>query len=139
MPRGKPRKIIVDTNIWISFLIGKELQYLKDLILDEKVKIITCDQLLSEIRIVTSRENLRKYFDREKVEDFLTLLEILGKRVSVDKIESYCRDPKDDFLLALSKESRAHYLITGDKDLLELKTHGKTRILTAREFRDILP
>lgn len=138
MPREKPRKIIVDTNIWISFLIGKELQYLKDLILDEKIKIITCDQLINEIRLVTSRESLRKYFDKEKVGDLLTLLEILSRRVNISIIESHCRDPKDDFLLALSRESRAHYLITGDKDLLELKKYGKTKILTVRQFRDVM-
>lgn len=108
------------------------------MILDEKVKIITCDQLINEIRLVTSRESLRKYFDKEKVGDLLTLLEILSKRVNIGVIESHCRDPKDDFLLALSKESRAHYLITGDKDLLELKIYGKTKILTVRQFRDIM-
>lgn len=53
MPSQKPSRIIIDTNIWISFLIGKELQYLKDLIVSEKVRIITTDQLLTEIRLVT--------------------------------------------------------------------------------------
>ncbi len=32
MPSQRPSKVIVDTNLWISFLIGKELQNLKDLI-----------------------------------------------------------------------------------------------------------
>ena len=63
MPSQKPSKIIIDTNIWISFLIGKELHYLKDLIVNEKVKIITTDQLIDEIRLVTSRDKLKKYFN----------------------------------------------------------------------------
>lgn len=55
MPNPKPSKVIIDTNIWISFLIGKELQYFKDLITSNRVKIILTDQLLDEIRLVTSR------------------------------------------------------------------------------------
>lgn len=54
MPRQKPNKVIIDTNVWISFLIGKELQDLKDLIVSEKVKVITTDQLINEIRFATS-------------------------------------------------------------------------------------
>ncbi len=38
MPSQKTSKIIIDTNVWISFLIGRELQDLKELIVNEKVK-----------------------------------------------------------------------------------------------------
>ena len=45
-----------------------------------------------------------------------------------------CRDPKDNFLLALSVDGNATHLLTGDKDLLILKKFGKTRILTVTEY-----
>ncbi|MBU1820688.1 MAG: putative toxin-antitoxin system toxin component, PIN family, partial [Bacteroidetes bacterium] len=45
-----------------------------------------------------------------------------------------CRDPKDNFLLALAKDGNATHLITGDKDLLVLKTMGETQILTIAEY-----
>jgi putative PIN family toxin of toxin-antitoxin system len=136
MPSQKPSKIILDTNVWISFLIGKELQDLKDLIVSEKVKVITTDQLINEIRLVTSRDKLKKYFNQEKVSDLISLLDILADKVKIKKIDKICRDPKDDFLLALSKESRANYLITGDKDLLDIKVYGRTKILTVRQFKE---
>jgi putative PIN family toxin of toxin-antitoxin system len=136
MPSQKPSKIILDTNVWISFLIGKELQNLKDLIVSEKVKFITTDQLINEIRLVTSRDKLKKYFNQEKVSDLISLLDILADRVKIKKIAKICRDPKDDFLLALSKESRANYLITGDRDLLDIKVYGRTKILTVRQFKE---
>jgi hypothetical protein len=47
MPSQRPSKVIIDTNLWISFLIGKELQNLKDLIIEEKVRLITTDQLIT--------------------------------------------------------------------------------------------
>lgn len=134
MPKQKPNKVIIDTNIWISFLIGKELQYFKDLITSNKIKIVITDQLLDEIRLVTSRPKLKKYFDQDKVSDLIVLLEIISDKVKLKKIERICRDPKDDFLLALAKQSKANYLITGDKDLLTLKTHGQAYIVSPKDF-----
>lgn len=137
MPKQKPNKVIIDTNIWISFLIGKELQYFKDLITSNKIKIVLTDQLLDEIRLVTSRPKLKKYFDQGKVSDLITLLEIISDKITLKKIEKICRDPKDDFLLALAKQSKANYLVTGDKDLLTLNMYGKTSIVSPKEFDKI--
>jgi len=138
MPGQKTGKIIIDTNVWISFLIGRELQDLKDLIVNEKVKIITTDQLISEIRLVTSRDKLKKYFNQDNVSDLISLLDILSDKVKINKIDRICRDPKDDFLLALSRKSRANYLITGDNDLLDLKVYGRTKIVTVKEFKEMI-
>ena len=139
MPREKASRIIIDTNVWISFLIGKELQNLKYLILNDKVKIILTDQLINEIKLVTSRDKLKKYFDQDKVTELISLLEILTDKVKLSKIDKICRDPKDDFLFALSKESKANYLITGDKDLLDIRVYGRTRIVTVKQFKEKVP
>jgi putative PIN family toxin of toxin-antitoxin system len=136
MPSQKPSKVIIDTNLWISFLIGKELQNLKDLIVTEKIQLVTTDQLLNELKIVVARPKLQKYFDHEKVTELISLLDIVSEKVKIKKIEQICRDPKDDFLLALSKESKANYLVTGDKDLLEIRIYGRTEILTVKKFKD---
>jgi len=136
MPSQRPSKVIIDTNLWISFLIGRELQNLKDLIVNEKIRLVTTDQLINELRIVSSREKLKKYFDQEKVTELISLLDIVGEKVKIKKIEQICRDPKDDFLLALSKESKADFLITGDKDLLEIGIYHRTEILTVKKFKE---
>jgi predicted nucleic acid-binding protein len=81
---------------------------------------------------------LRKYFPQEKVQDFINLLRIISSQHSIKVIEPVCRDRKDDFLLALSKETKADYLITGDNDLLSIQKFGKTRIVAANEFDKII-
>jgi hypothetical protein len=49
------------------------------------------------------------------------------------------RDPRDDFLLALSEAAKADLLVTGDKDdLLSLERHGSTAIVTAASFGQTL-
>ncbi len=48
-----------------------------------------------------------------------------------------CRDPKDNMLLECCFESKAHILISGDKDLLSIKDLPfKLKILTPRKFMD---
>jgi len=136
MPSQKPSRVIVDTNLWISFLIGRELQNLKDLLISNRIQLITSDQLIHEVKLVVARPKLEKYFSHDKVSEFLSLLEIISLKFDIKDVEKVCRDPKDDFLLALAKRSKANFLITGDKDLLEIGQYGRTEILTARKFRD---
>ena len=48
---------------------------------------------------------------------------VSGATVVVPKRKlAICRDPEDDMLLECSKAAHADILITGDKDLLELKS-----------------
>jgi predicted nucleic acid-binding protein len=49
-------------------------------------------------------------------------------------IESLCRDPSDDYLLALAKTAEADLLVTRDEDLLVLKKYSKTEIVHVAEF-----
>jgi uncharacterized protein len=45
-----------------------------------------------------------------------------------------CRDPKDDKFLALAVNGEAHYLISGDKDLLVMHPFRNIAIITADEL-----
>jgi len=48
---------------------------------------------------------------------------------------SLCRDPEDNMLLECCLESRANFLVTGDKDLLDLRDLPfDLRVLTPRQF-----
>jgi len=44
---------------------------------------------------------------------------------------------KDNFLLALARDGNADYLITGDKDLRDMKVFEKTKIVTLNEFESL--
>ena len=55
-------KVIFDTNVWISFLIGKRLSGIRQYISGGRIQIVTTDLLLREIKEVTGRKKLRKYF-----------------------------------------------------------------------------
>jgi uncharacterized protein len=134
MPESKPFKVIIDTNLWISFLIGKQLASLKTLLVEEIIKPIFSQQLLEEITLVTQRPKLKKYFAPEKVADLMVFLREVGLFVEIESNVLICRDSKDNYLLSLAKDSQADYLITGDQDLLILKDFEGTTILSYQDF-----
>ncbi len=131
---SKSIKVIFDTNVWISFLIGKHLARIKHHISDGSIVIVITDQLITEIETVTKRKNIRKYFPEESVKELIELLETIAEKVEIKPIHSISRDPKDNFLLDLIDFSNADYLVTGDKDLLEHNPFKTAQILTPSEF-----
>ncbi len=56
--------------------------------------------------------------------------------IEVESIVAFCRDPNDNFLLALAQDGKAVYLFTGGKDLLELVKYGSTKIKIISSFVD---
>lgn len=136
--KNRGARIIIDTNVWLSFLIGKRLSRLQSLIQNEAVQLIVSEQLLEELQLVTSREKLQKYFDKTAVSQLISLLNIMAEKFNPAPNQSLCRDPKDNFLLDLISESKAEYLITGDKGLLGLDPFLTARILSPSDFEDLL-
>ena len=135
---AKNIKVIFDTNVWISFLIGKRLSFIKNYISNGQITIVTTEQLLKEIKKVTSRERLQKYFPQESVIELLQLLESIAEKVKIEPTHFINRDPKDNFLLDLIDFSKADYLVTGDKDLLVHNPFKSATILTPANFEKVL-
>ncbi|MBK8949262.1 MAG: putative toxin-antitoxin system toxin component, PIN family [Flavobacteriales bacterium] len=134
MQRARLR-LVVDTNVLISWLIGKRLRELDVLLVAERFQLCFSTRALAELAEVTRRSKMRKYFTLPRAEENI---ERLGRVALVLKREPrvipICRDAKDDFLLALAKAAKADLLVTGDEDLLVLKKYGRTRIVTPGEF-----
>lgn len=134
MPKSKSVRIVIDTNLWVSFIISKRLDVLDALILSERSRVLFSLELIQEIQTTVSKPKLRKFFSRNSIEEMLLVFDPYIELVEITSTVAACRDPKDDFLLALAKDGRAHYLITGDKDLLSLGKFEQTAIVTFSEF-----
>ena len=136
--QNKNSRVIFDTNVWISFLIGKRLSSIKNLISNGQISIIITQQLLDEINDVTSRERIKKHFQKQTVQEFIELLKNIAEHIDIVPTHFISRDPKDNFLLDLIDFSKADYLVTGDKDLLEHTPFKTAIILTPAAFEDII-
>lgn len=135
---NKSIKVIFDTNVWIGFLIGKRLTKIKQYISNRGITIVITNQLFTEIKTVTSRPKLKKYFPQQSVQELIELLETVAQNVEVKPTHFICRDLKDNFLLDLIDYSKADFLVTGDKDLLALNPFKTAQILSPLEFEEQL-
>jgi putative PIN family toxin of toxin-antitoxin system len=127
-------KVIVDTNIWISFLIGKSLKGLQEHIDSETIQIITCDEQIQELITVFRKPKIKKYFSPQQINDFFDLFDELSLNIAIKTKIYACRDAKDNYLLSLAIDSNADYLITGDIDLLILTSIENTNIIKFIDF-----
>lgn len=127
-------KIILDTNLWISFLISKKFNQLDKLIETNRITFIFSVELIQEFIDVASRSKFNRYFSKSDVNRILELINKYGRIIDVESDIKLCRDEQDNFLLNLAKDSGANFLITGDADLLELKEISSTKIVTFKEF-----
>src|SRR4030042_4741104 len=132
MQKSKTIKVIIDTNLFVSFLIGKQLQGLKGLLINFRLELIFAEQNIQELRIVTQRPKFIKYFKAEDMNDLIELIKAIGQIYTIDKVPNICRDPKDNYLLELARKGKADYLVTGDTDLLEIGKYKGTKIVTIK-------
>ena len=128
MPVQKDR-IIIDTNLWISFLLTKNFTGFDKIISARKIILLFSLELLDEIV-----EIFRKYFSLDDIESLLIKIKNRSEFINIISVVNDCRDPKENFLLSLSIDGDATHLITGDKDLLVLGNYGTTKILTIAEY-----
>ena len=136
MPKSKPLKLIIDTNLWVSFIISNKQSILDPFLLNEEARLLFSTELITEIQETIKKPRLKKYFGTNALEEMLSTLEPFIDLIQVESNVTVCRDPKDNFLLALAKDGKADYLLTGDKDLLDLVKFGKTKIKTITAFID---
>ena len=133
-------RLILDTNILISALLSPlgAPAHLLDAWERKRFTLVACDALIAELRDVAGRP-----FFRARLRASVAELLAAGLR----DFSCFCRDlpsgsvapdPKDSFLLALAEASQSEFLVTGDKELLSLKQHRSTRIVTPAAMIEIL-
>ena len=129
-------KIVLDANVIIAAFAARGLcESIMEVCLSEH-EIALSDDLLDEIL-----RNLRL-----KIKLPVNIVDNIGEllhehanfSVPVFLPSHICRDPDDIKVLGLAVASNADYIVTGDKDLLVLKSFQGIPILNPRQFSDIL-
>jgi putative PIN family toxin of toxin-antitoxin system len=132
--QNKVSRIIIDTNLWISFLITKDFAKLDQIIFSRLGILIFSQELLAEFLEVARRPKFRRFFSLADIEEILETINEYAAFVKVYTKVEVCRDLKDNFLLSLAIDGNADFLLTGDKDLLIKRRFGKTTIITISDF-----
>ena len=127
-------RAVFDTNVLVAAFVAEGI--CSKLLMRGRKKqfhLIVCPVILREFDRV-----LIKKFSATRNETRSALRIVSETAHSVvhpsQSVQSVCRDPDDNAILACALEARADYLVTGDEDLLELKVFKGIRIVTPRDF-----
>lgn len=133
-------KVIIDTNLWISFLIGHQTQVVRRMLTDLRFDVYVCERLIEEIRDVASRDKIRKRVTPADVEDLLSIIHAFCQFVTIqtEVSPSALRDPKDLYLLALAETIDADYIVSGDADLTDIGQYQLTKIIKLADFKAMM-
>lgn len=128
-------KVVLDTNVLISaFAFGGKPQEIFLLVIEGKLQGVTSRVLLAEFLDVVSKK-----FPIKKEELSFTEQQIKEKFIFVQpkKALHIVRDEDDNRVIEAAIEGGCDYIITGDKELLELGIFRKIRIITSDQFLKI--
>lgn len=133
-------KVIFDTNLWISFLIGHQTQLVRQMLTDLRFDVYVCSRLIEEICDVASRDKIRKYVSEKDKDDLIAIINAFCQFaiVEAEVAPTAIRDPKDLYLLALADTIDADYIVSGDADLTDLGKHNRTRIMKLVDFKTMM-
>jgi putative PIN family toxin of toxin-antitoxin system len=134
MPKNKPVRLVIDSNLWISFIISKKLNHLEPLLLSNEVRLLFSIELIEELNTTVKKPKLKKFFSENAIDEMLEVFEPFIDLIKIKSKVKICRDANDDFLLALAKDGKADYLLTCDNDLLEISKFDRTLILKYKDF-----
>ncbi len=125
---------VLDTNIWISFVIGKKLHQLAEIITINNLLILNCETLENEIDNVLSRPKFKRYITDKDIDEAIILIQKLSTTIQIGEIKKYTSDLNDDFLFALCYKGNADYIVSGDKHILQSGITPPPVILSLHEF-----
>lgn len=133
---SRTTRTVVDTNLLVSRLL------VPSSIPGEAVRraeragaILVSAETLDELADVLNGPKLDRYVSIEERQEYLRLLLRIVEVVPVSHRVRVCRDPRDDMFLELAVSGEANFLVTGDRDLLELNPFRGIPIVTAAEYR----
>lgn len=134
-------RVVFDTVVFIRSLINPHSTY-GDLVFAyyRRYRLFLSRPVLTEILEVLRRPELTRKYRRLRELDTRRVIDILKQAevVNVGEIPTVSRDPKDDKFLATARAAGAQYLVSEDKDLLDLEEYEGVKIVDVATFLRIL-
>lgn len=94
MAKNKTIRIIIDTNLWISFIISRKYNLLDNLLFSEKVRLLFSNELIGEIQQTILKPKLKRYFADKALdkmllafEPFIDLIEVESKNGDLQRFK----------------------------------------------------
>ena len=126
-------RVILDTNIFISALLGGSLAVIVDEWKAGKFKLVLTDAIAREYLEVINRPKFKiPPGEIVAVSDYLLQL---GEFVTLqEEIHVIVADPTDNKFLEAAVAGKVDFIVSGDHHLLGLRSFREIPVIPAREF-----
>jgi putative PIN family toxin of toxin-antitoxin system len=131
-------KIVLDANIFISsFFWGGNPRKVLERVISVIDELFITKEILDEINDVIERPKF--HADGNEINYFINSIEeISNKIVSKRQINNGSRDKTDNKYIECGITAHVDYIISGDIHLLEMKEYENIKIITAKEYLEII-
>ena len=128
--------VVLDTNIFISAVLykGTFFKVFQLCMVKNEISIAISPELLAEL---IGKLKYKFGITNQTLENLQAVIESGALYVLPEYKTQICRDADDNAIIDLAICARAGFIVTGDKDLLTIKTYKKIKILTPAEFLDM--
>lgn len=132
-------KLVIDTNTLISAALSAQGAPAKlvQLALAHH-RLVLSQATLDELRTRLYRPKFDRYISLESRERLLHDFNASALWVDVGEPAAYCRDRDNDHFIEAALKAQAHFLVSGDKDLLEAPAQAGLRIVSVHQALDAL-
>ena len=126
------RRVLLATNVLVSGILfsGKPRDLLRDALRGD-LRLVTSEHLLEELDQVLST---KFGFTPIAAHEVRSELGAISDVVEPSDVPRICRDPDDEEVLAAAVMGNAEAIVTGDEDLLALRSHDAIVIVRVADF-----
>lgn len=132
-------RFVLDANIWVSYFITGTENLLLKIKAENKLTLIYCDELLTEINRVIQYDHLKHYGISPR--EATGFIKEIGVQASLTyPIKNYIPgDTNDNYVVALALQTNAGFIASGDRHILSQKVilekkYRKLHIISKSEF-----
>jgi putative PIN family toxin of toxin-antitoxin system len=134
-------RVVFDTVVFVRSLINPRSSCGR-LVFNyaDQYKLCLSAPIVEEILNVLRRPELTRKFRGLGSEGVASVLDLIGQAeiVEITHLEPVSRDVKDDKFLATAVGANAGFLVSEDRDLLDIGEYGAIKIVDSATFLDIL-
>jgi putative PIN family toxin of toxin-antitoxin system len=128
-------RVVIDTNVLISAIFwGGKPKRLLNAVRRREMIFLVSESLLEELEEVLTAEDKPFNLEKESAQRIVRHLREIARPILIKSTVSICRDEDDNRVLECALDGMADYIITGDKDLLDLVSFEGIKIVKVADF-----
>lgn len=141
----KKYRVVLDTNVFISasfIKISPIPNQIYQALKNQRFILVTSPSIIEEIDDVLNRDYIIKHTSmtikqrKRFIQEVINFSLLVSGNSSLQVIKA---DPDDDKFLHAAIEGNADCIVSGDRHLLDLKEYEGIKMLTPKEFLQLLP